>query len=136
MRVLLLGATGNLGSRCIPAILAHKHDLIVYVRNTQKLQSLMLSTLIEMFTVVEGDATDAARLTQTLVEHDIDTIVNVAGNQVPPWKDYVLPAIAAAVIEASVKAGRARGMPLRLWNATGLGAMEYPLSGGYLIKDL
>jgi len=41
MRVLLLGATGNLGSRCLPALVAHKHVVTVFVRNSSKLRAMM-----------------------------------------------------------------------------------------------
>jgi uncharacterized protein YbjT (DUF2867 family) len=37
MRVLLLGGTGNLALRCIPALLANRHIVTLYVRNLSKL---------------------------------------------------------------------------------------------------
>jgi len=59
MRVLLLGATGNLGSRVVPALLVHRHAVVVYVRSISKLHHLLPSSIITKITVVSGDATDS-----------------------------------------------------------------------------
>lgn len=86
MRVLLLGATGNLGLRVIPALINHDHTVVLYVRNISKLQSLVSASLLELVhAIVEGDATDSEGIRRALVEHDIEGIINVAGNQVLPW---------------------------------------------------
>lgn len=136
MRVLLLGATGNLGLRCIPALLAHKHTLIVYIRNVEKLHSLVSPAIISQLTaIVKGDATDSAGIKNAIIEHDIEAIIDVAGNQVLPWKEHLLPKIARAVSDAAIEAGRERGRPLRVWVTTGIGSLEYPGSGGFWLKD-
>lgn len=137
MRVLLLGATGNLGLRCIPALLAHSHTLTVYVRNIPKLHTLVSPALIsQLNAIVQGDATDAEGIKKAIREHDIEGIIDVAGNQVWPWYEYVLPAIAKAVRDAAITVGKERGgKPLRVWVTGGMGCMEYPGSGGYLLKN-
>jgi putative NADH-flavin reductase len=135
MRVLLLGATGNLGSRCLPALLAHHHAVTVIVRNIPKLRSLMSPALLEKLNaIVEGDVTDSTLLTKTLLEHAIEGIIDVAGNQVKPWDEFLLPRIAGAVRDAAVSVGRQRGTPLRAWITSGFGILEYP-GTGYLIQD-
>jgi len=135
MRVLLLGATGNLGLRCTTALLAHKHVVVVYVRNVPKLQSLVSPAVIAALeAIVIGDATDAAGIKRAILEHDIDAIVDVAGTQVRPWQEYLLPKIARAVTEAAVAVGRERGRPLRAWITSGLGVLEHP-GTKYLVQD-
>ncbi|KAH6713590.1 hypothetical protein DL95DRAFT_383840 [Leptodontidium sp. 2 PMI_412] len=127
MRVLLLGPTGNLGLRCIPALIAHGHILTVFVRNPSKLRSLISTELLDrMNAVVVGDATDSAALKKALIDHDIEAIIDVAGNQVLPWHEYVLPKIAKAIADAALAVGKERGRPLRIWVTSGLFIMKIP----------
>jgi nucleoside-diphosphate-sugar epimerase len=128
MRVLLFGGTGRLGSRCIQALLAHGHVLTVYVRNTDKLKSMVTPAVINSLeAVVAGDATDSVAIKKAIEEHNIEAIVDVAGNQVLPWKEYVLSKIAKAVTDAAVAVGKERGKPIRIWLITWPG--ELRLSG-------
>ena len=135
MRVLLLGATGSLGSRCLPALIAHKHVVTVFVRNVSKFRLMMTPSLLEkVHSIVEGDVTDAAALKQALLDYDIEGIIDVAGNVSPPWKDFLLPKIATAVTEAGVAVGEKRGKPLRAWITSALVIMKYP-GTDYLVLD-
>ena len=134
MRVLLLGATGNLGSRCIPTLLAHNHNLTVYVRNPAKLHALISPLLISRLTIVVGDATDATGIKSAILDNDCDALVDTAGNQVLPWKENLLAKIARAVSDAATEAGKERGMAMRVWLIGGLGVLEYP-GTGYLLQD-
>jgi putative NADH-flavin reductase len=116
MRVLLLGGTGNLGSRCVQALLARGHILTVYVRNVEKLKSMFSPAVIDSLeAIVTGDATDSEGIKRAIREHDIEAIVDVAGNQVLPWREYLLPKIAKAVTDAATAVGKERGEPLRVW---------------------
>ena len=135
MRVLLLGGTGNLGRRCIPALIAHGHILTVYVRNPSKLRSLISTELLDRIdAVVEGDATDVATLKQAITDHNIEAILDVAGNQVLPWHEYELSKIAKAIADAAVAVGKERGKPLRIWVTSALGIMKIP-DKDYLLED-
>ncbi|TVY38997.1 hypothetical protein LOCC1_G006872 [Lachnellula occidentalis] len=135
MRVLLLGGTGNLGKRCVPALLAHEHTLTIYVRNPSKFKSVMSPEIIKRLeSIVVGDATDSANIAKTIRDHDIEGIVNVAGNQVLPWKELLLPKIAKAVADAAIAVGRERGVPLRVWITAALSLMKAP-GRPYLIHD-
>jgi nucleoside-diphosphate-sugar epimerase len=135
MRVLLLGATGNLGSRCLPALIAHRHIVIVFVRNIPKLRSMVLPALLEKVNaIVEGDVTDSAALKKAIIDHDIEGIIDVAGNLVKPWEEFLLPKIASAVRDAAVSVGKQRGKPLRAWVTSGFGILQYP-GTNYLIQD-
>jgi len=133
MRVLLLGATGNLGSRLVPALLAHNHTVTVYVRSISKLHSLLPPSLTSAITIVSGDATDSAGVREAILANNCDALVNAAGNQVLPWREYVLPKIAKAVADAAVAVGRERGgRPMRAWFVCGIGELGYPGMEGRL----
>jgi uncharacterized protein YbjT (DUF2867 family) len=135
MRVLLLGATGNLGSRCLPALIVHKHIVTVFVRNPSKFRSLVSPSLLEhVNAVVEGDVTDSAALKQAILDHSIEGIINVAGNQGKSSGEFLLPKIAKAVRDAAVPVGQQRAKPLRVWITSGLAILEYP-GTNYLIQD-
>jgi NADPH:quinone reductase-like Zn-dependent oxidoreductase len=133
MKVLLVGCTGNLGTRCLQALLAHNHTVVLYVRNPAKLHKLVSPDVIQRIAaIVLGDATDAASLLAALQDHAVDAIVDVAGNQVLPWQEQVLPKITRSVTKAAVATGRARGRPLRAWFVTGINVLEYPGAPGLL----
>lgn len=136
MKVLLLGGTGYLGRRCIQALLAHQHTLTVYVRSPEKLQSLVTADVIAALdSVIVGDATNATQIAQALGDHAIEAIVNVAGNQVLPWKEKELPKIVRAVCDAAVAVGKERGRPLRVWVTSGINVLNYP-GTPWLLNDL
>jgi hypothetical protein len=137
MKVLLLGCTGNLGLRCIPALLAYNHTVTLYVRNTAKLRSLVSPAVLEkVAAIVVGDATNSADIKKAIKEHDIEGVVNVAGNQVPPWQEFLLPKIAKAVSDAAVAVGKERGASLRGWLVSGMNILLYPgAPNSYLIQD-
>jgi len=96
---------------------------------------MMTPELLErVHAIVEGDATDATALKQAILDHDIEGIIDVAGNIVLPWKDWMLPNIAAAVTEAAVAVGKQRRKPLRAWVTSALMILKYP-GTNYLIED-
>lgn len=86
--------------------------------------------------MVVGDATDAAGIKKAILDHDIEAIVDVAGNQVLPWKEYLLPKIAKAVTDAAIAVGKERGRPLRAWLVSGMSILQYPgTPNEYLLQD-
>lgn len=134
MRVLLLGATGNLGHHVVPALLKHHHIVTVFIRSLPKLQSLIPANIISQLTVVIGDAFDTAAIEAALLVNDCDALVSTAGNQTWPWKEQVLPRIARSVVTAGIAAGKVRGKPLRAWLIGGMNSLPYPETD-YLIED-
>jgi hypothetical protein len=115
------------------SIRSDTNTIVLYVRNPAKLRTLVSPAALQrVAAIVLGDATDAASLQSALEDHAVDAIVDVAGNQVLPWREQVLPKIAGAVTRAAVAAGRARGRPLRAWLVTGINVLEYPGAPGLL----
>jgi putative NADH-flavin reductase len=135
MRILLLGGTGNLGKRLIPALLAHGHEVIAYVRSVPKLQSLVTPALFNAIKTHEGDALDSAAVEGALRQHNCDAVMNTAGNRVFDGSEQILGKIAASVSSAAIRVGKDRGKPLRAWFIGGLTSLEYPGTGGWKIQD-
>lgn len=129
MRVLLLGGTGNLGLRMIPALLAHNQTVIAYVRSEARLRSLITPRLADKIAIHTGDALDTDAVEVALREHDCDAVMNTAGNFVAPWREQVLGRIATSVSSAAVRVGRDRGKVLRAWFIGGMSSLVYPFEG-------
>ncbi|KAH7135087.1 hypothetical protein B0J11DRAFT_152274 [Dendryphion nanum] len=127
MKVLLIGATGNLGLRLVTALLTHGHTVVAYVRSTNKLESLLPSAVYRQITVVEGNATDSASIKRAILDTGCDAVVNTAGvAALAPWSRSDLPAIFRSVLNAVREAGLERKKPLRTWFLAGLGVLYFP----------
>jgi nucleoside-diphosphate-sugar epimerase len=127
MRVLLLGATGNLGSRLVPALLTHGHIVVAYVRSASKLETLLPATVYEQVTIVQGDAKNSQSIQQAILDNKCNAVVSTAGvAALAPWAKSDLPEIFRAVLDAAREAGRERKHPLRMWFLGGQGVLYYP----------
>ncbi|EED15156.1 hypothetical protein TSTA_046100 [Talaromyces stipitatus ATCC 10500] len=125
MKVLLLGVTGNVGSRLLPALIAHKHQIVGYVRSPNKLSAQVKSNLDS---IVVGSATDSAAIKAAILIHNCDAVVNAAGvaAKTPFHSAGDFPAIFAAVVKAATEAGRERKAPIRCWLMSGFGILDHP----------
>lgn len=127
MKVLLIGATGNVGLRLVPALLTHGHNVTVYVRSAKKLQSILPETVFRQLSVVEGNATDSTAIKKTILDSQCEAVVNSAGvAAVAPWGKSNLPEIFRAVLNAVREAGTELDKPLRVWFLGGMGVLQYP----------
>ena len=127
MKVLVLGATGNVGSRLVPSLLSHGHRVVAYVRSASKLESLLPASVHQQITVAQGDAFDSKAIKKAILDNDCDAIINTAGLAgMAPWVKSDLPLIVRAVVDAACEVGKERKSPLRAWILGGLTAMNYP----------
>lgn len=127
MKVLVLGATGSLGSRLIPALLTHSHDVVAFVRSSSKLEALLPKAVYQRITVVQGDAKSPASVRSAISDTGVDAVVSAAGlAALPPWGKSDLPEIFRAVLEGVREASQARGSPLRTWFLGGTSVLCYP----------
>jgi nucleoside-diphosphate-sugar epimerase len=134
MKVLLLGVTGNVGSRMLPALLAHKHQVVAYVRTPSKISSEATSKLDS---IVVGSASDSDVIKAAILSHDCDAVVNAAGLACMTGltSQGEFPAIFAAVVQAALDAGRERGgAPIRCWLMSGFCVLDSP-EKPYLLLD-
>ncbi|KAJ4293352.1 hypothetical protein N0V90_008634 [Kalmusia sp. IMI 367209] len=127
MKVLLIGATGNIGIRLVPALLTHDHTVVAYVRSANKLESLLPESVYRRITVVEGNATDSAAIKAAILQNNCEAVVNSAGvAALAPWGKSNLPEIFRAVLNGVREAGSERKKPLRTWFLGGLGVLYFP----------
>lgn len=76
--------------------------------------------------IVIGDALDSELIKKAIRDHNIEAIVTVAGNQVLPWKEFLLPKLAKVISGAAIVVGKERGRPLRAWICSGMGCLRIP----------
>ncbi|PYI09366.1 hypothetical protein BO78DRAFT_308245 [Aspergillus sclerotiicarbonarius CBS 121057] len=127
MRILLLGATGHLGSRLLPSLLHHSHTVIPFIRNPSALPAAVLPHLPE---IEQGDARSASSIKSAFTRHNCDAMINTAGYAaMSPWGKSALPDIVDAVIQAAVEIGNERGAPVRVWLLGGIGGLDIPGTG-------
>ena len=134
MKVLLLGVTGNVGSRMLPALLAHKHQVVAFVRTPAKISTEITSKLDSIFV---GSASDSAAIKSAILSHKCDAVVNAAGvaSMTGLTSQGEFPAIFAAVVQATLEARRERGgAPIRCWLMSGFAILDSPKKP-YLLVD-
>ncbi|KAL8790395.1 MAG: hypothetical protein Q9195_006351 [Heterodermia aff. obscurata] len=131
MKVLVLGATGNIGSRLLPALQAHGHQVVALVRSESKLKDLVPSSVTSRTAVIFGNADDSNTVREALVHNRCEALVNSAGlAAVFPWEAPRMQGIIQAVATAAVEASKEMGKPIRAWFLGGMTALEYPGFGG------
>jgi nucleoside-diphosphate-sugar epimerase len=124
MRVLLLGVTGKVGCRLLPALVAHNHKVVAYVRDPSKVSQDVASRTSSILT---GCATDSDALTEAIIRNECDAVINSAGfaRQIGNGGDF--PSIHSAVSRAAQAARMKRGgPPLRCWFLSGWPLMDSP----------
>ena len=127
MKVLLIGATGNVGLRLVPALLTHGHNVSVYIRSAKKLESLLPQTTYQQLSIVEGNATDSTAIKEAILNGQCEAVVNSAGvAAAAPWGKSNLPEIFSAILNAVREAGTELKKPLRVWFLGGMGVLQYP----------
>lgn len=136
MPVFLLGATGNVGSRLLPALLAHKQEVVVYVRNESKLKAFIPSEILSQVTVVNGEATDSNSIRNALIEHGCDSLINSAGlAAILPWSEPQMQDIIKAVATGAVDASKELNHPIRAWFLGGMTILDFPgMEGTQLMR--
>lgn len=135
MKVLLLGATGRVGSRLLPALLKHGHRVVVLVRPSSKLPPDATARLDSV--VVAPSGADAGVIKSAILDHNCDAVVNSAGlaSLLPFGKKGELTTIFTAIVQGVVAASAERGgPPLRCWFLSGWSVLDSPRPP-YLIMD-
>ena len=80
MHVLLLGATGYLGGRVVPGLLAAGHRVRCAVRTPEKLDGRPWRADVE---VVRGDVTDPADMAAACADVDVSSTSSAPSTAVP-----------------------------------------------------
>ncbi len=104
MKLLLLGVTGNVGSRALPALIKRGHTVVAYVRSPNKLTPAMRTVLAD---VVIGSATDTQALKNAILNHGCEGVFHAAGvaqlwgHSKTGEYNKIFAAVVAAAVEAS-----------------------------------
>ncbi|MBF2718218.1 NAD(P)-binding oxidoreductase [Agrobacterium vitis] len=118
MKVIILGAAGNLGRRLVSRGLANGHDVTAFVRDRTRFEQAWGLPEPWPFKVVVGDATDSTGLHQAILGHD--ALVNAAGN-VTEGESF------ASLVSAVVNVGeQALPAPHRMWFLAGAALLNVP----------
>lgn len=96
MRIAILGATGNVGTRLSKLALTNGDDVIVYARNTTSVLPA------DRFTVIQGELNDTARLTSALTGTQSVVVLLAAGFSDTTLLQRSVPLIIKAVNELPV----------------------------------
>jgi NADPH:quinone reductase-like Zn-dependent oxidoreductase len=127
MRVLLLGATGRVGTRLLPALLAHGHTAVVYTRNANRFAE---GTPSRGADVVEGCATDVEGIKRAIHFNKCDAVVNSAGRASILGSSNDFARIFAAVTQAAAEIQQEQeSAPLRCWLMSGWPILDSPKTG-------
>ncbi|KAH8666195.1 hypothetical protein BGZ61DRAFT_461713 [Ilyonectria robusta] len=124
MKVLLLGATGNVGSRALPALIKHGHTVVAYVRSPNKLAPAKRAILAD---VVVGSATDKSALKDAILAHHCDAVFHAAGQAQMFGRsktgeyNKMFAAVVAAIVEAREER---RGPAIRAWLMSGFPMLD------------
>jgi NAD(P)-dependent dehydrogenase (short-subunit alcohol dehydrogenase family) len=118
MKLLILGATGNMGQRLLAQALERGHAVTAFVRNRAKLQQQLGTSVPSGLTFFEGDVNEATALRAAMTGHDV--VINCAG--------YVAdgPAFIELVDRVVTQAEAALGPGGRLWLFGGAAALNVP----------
>jgi hypothetical protein len=134
MKVLLLGVTGNVGSRALPALIKHGHTVVAYVRSINKVTPAARNVLAD---VVIGSATDKQAIKNAIITHNCDAVFSAAGvaQMFGHSKTGEFNTIFATVVSAIVEARQERrGAPIRAWLMAGFPIMD-SLNPPHVIGD-
>ena len=118
MKLLILGATGNSGSRLARMGLAEGHEVTAFVRSERKLVDLLGGQLPQKVSVRVGDVTDKAALVAAMKGQR--GVVNAAGNATQP--DGYVPMVATIIDAAEEVLGA--GGPFWLFGIDEAGARD------------
>jgi len=146
MKILVIGASGRLGSHLLPALLSYKHEPVAFVRNPGKLDTMLPRSLLERITVVQGDGEDIDGIVLALRENQCDGLICTAGSPGPVGAKAkkTLPYSRQGHISESVaKAARIYGAErqkagrpiLRGWWVTGIAFLPDPFDKGKIMHD-
>ena len=101
MRIAIVGASGNIGSRITQEALSRGHDVTAIVRNPEKVTEESVS-----LTVREGDVLDVAEMASLLKGHDA-----VVVSYSPGWEPGTDFSQHVEVAQKVLQATKARSSP-------------------------
>ncbi|VDC01135.1 unnamed protein product [Peniophora sp. CBMAI 1063] len=129
VKVLVVGASGRIGSAVVKACIERRHTVTAYVRTPGKLEQ----SLREKARVVQGDAKDKEALVKAMEGQDAVVQAAVYGSNTP-WGTSDSEVVVRTVVEAA-KERASSGHRLRLWVLSGQVLMDLPHYPGWIEGD-
>lgn len=121
MKILVLGATGDIGSAVLTAALEAEHEITVVVRSPDKLGALR-----ERVRVIEGDLSDADAVASAMAGQD--AVISAIGSS-PDRAQLDLPATAMRNSIAAMEGAGVRRLVGLAGGAVNVPGERKPLSG-------
>lgn len=118
MKLLVIGATGNMGSTLLKMALSEGCSVTVLVRHHQKLISQLQGCELPLPAIITGDAMDAACV--SAASRGQDAVINVAGNVAEGDGFAQLVDVVTRGVEDGLGAGG------RFWFFGGAAALDVP----------
>ncbi len=118
MKLFLLGATGNSGRRILRFALERGHQVTAFVRDQNKLLSIMGQRMPQGLRVVAGDINKPAEMTKAMAGHDV--VINAAGHVTEG--DHFTQLVKNVIQQTS----NALGTAGRLWQFGGAAVLDIP----------
>jgi CDP-glucose 4,6-dehydratase len=79
---LVTGASGLMGSWIVRALVELNADVVCLVRDWVPLSELVQAGMLDRVKVVRGDVRDAAMVTRTLAEYEVNTVLHLAAQTI------------------------------------------------------
>ncbi len=121
MKILVVGATGSIGSAAARAALTKGHQVTVFVRSPDKLGELR-----DQVRVIEGDLTDAEAVASAVLGHE--AVISALGSSPDPVQ-LDLPAAAMRNLIAGMRAAGVRRLVGLAGGAVDVPGERKPLGG-------
>ncbi|KAI0314855.1 hypothetical protein OF83DRAFT_1165040 [Amylostereum chailletii] len=134
--VLVIGASGNVGSAVMRSCLERKHDVTAFLRSPSKLPEDLKSHV--NLRVVEGDATSVEALVKAMSGQDAVVQAAVYGSKMP-WGTSDSEKVVRSVVSAAKRVQSSRSADartLRLWALSGQVLLDIPEGGGKIEGDI
>ncbi len=120
MRIVVLGATGNVGRRVVAEALSRGHDVTAVVRDPDKLEALPANVIARI-----GDAGDVDDVAALSAEQDV--VINAT--RPPPGREKEITATTQSLMDGVARAG------VRLLVVGGAATLKVPGTGGRTVLD-
>ncbi|KAI0027471.1 hypothetical protein K488DRAFT_74522 [Vararia minispora EC-137] len=127
MNVLVIGASGRIGSAAVESCLDKGHNVTAFLRTPGKLPSHLRRH--GNLRIVQGDASIHADISAAMQGQDAVIQAAVYGSNTPWGDTSAAVAVVRTVIDAAREASATRATPVRLWVLSGQVLMDIPALG-------
>lgn len=118
MKIIVFGATGDVGSRVVKEALSRGHDVTAVVRNKHKAPLVPSETAVEV-----AEVSDTERIARIMAGHDLA----VSALRPPQGREADLPALTEHILEAAART------TIRVLVVGGAATLKMPDGSGHTV---